>query len=493
MSKDNKDVSDIKFKDLKGLSNDLPSTPKNIAFIHPDLGIGGAERLVVDAAIGLQSKNHNVTIYTSHCDKTHCFEEVSSNQLNVKVYGDFLPTSILKKFHILFAILRQFYLVLRLILTNEISNYDYFIIDQLSFCIPLLNVFVNKNCKILFYCHFPDLLLSKDGGILKKLYRLPFDLIEEWSTGVSDQIVVNSNFTKLIFYKTFTNLSSIQLGTIYPCVDVEVKEDKNIDEEVLNFFNSSKYFISINRFERKKNIELAIRSFCKFKKSFHSKSKLRLVIAGGYDARINENVAYLKDLEKLCVELKLMSFTIRGKLIIMPPSTDVLFLPSIRSNLKNSLIKYSEILLYTPSFEHFGIVPVESMLFKTPVLAVNNGGPLESIVNYDGDNLDIATGFTEEPNFEKWSKILLNYFNYDDETKLKLGENGFKRVLEIFSRDKMSDAFLKELTGNKENSRGWFWNKNWKGKGKYCIRLWKIVLVVLIGVLLSLGVKESIS
>lgn len=64
-------------------------------------------------------------------------------------------------------------------------------------------------------------------------------------------------------------------------------------------------------------------------------------------------------------------------------------------------------------------------------------------------------------------------------------------VLEIFSRDKMSDAFLKELTGNKENSRGWLWNKNWKGKGKYCIRLWKIVLVVLIGVLLSLGVKES--
>lgn len=477
---------------VKGL-NELPTSPKSIAFIHPDLGIGGAERLVVDAAIGLQEKKHNITIYTSHCDRTHCFEEVSSNQLDVKVYGDFLPTSIMKKFHILFAILRQFYLVLKLIVTGEVSKYDFFIIDQLSFCIPLLNLFVNKDCKILFYCHFPDLLLSKSGGTLKRLYRLPFDLVEEWSTGVSDKIVVNSNFTKLIFYKTFSNLSNTQLGTIYPCVDLNVKEDKNVDEEVLNFFGSSKYFISINRFERKKNIELAIKSFCKFKKSFHSKTKLRLVIAGGYDARINENVEYLRDLEKLCSELKLMSFTIRGKLIIMPPSTDVLFLPSIRSNLKNSLIKYSEILLYTPAFEHFGIVPVESMLFKTPLLAVNNGGPLESVVNFDGTNIDTATGYTEEGNYEKWSKILLNYFNYDDETKVKMGENGYKRVLEIFSRDKMSDAFLTELTASEKNVQGWLWNRKWKGKGQYFLLAYKIILVIVIGLLLSTGMRSLIA
>jgi hypothetical protein len=37
---------------------------------------GGAERLVVDAALGLVSKGHQVHIYTSHCDPTHCFPEV---------------------------------------------------------------------------------------------------------------------------------------------------------------------------------------------------------------------------------------------------------------------------------------------------------------------------------------------------------------------------------------------------------------------------------
>lgn len=68
--------------------------PLRIAFIHPDLGIGakhncywcvslsnsslflgGAERLVVDAAVGLQKLGHTVEIYTSHHDPAHCFDE----------------------------------------------------------------------------------------------------------------------------------------------------------------------------------------------------------------------------------------------------------------------------------------------------------------------------------------------------------------------------------------------------------------------------------
>lgn len=48
---------------------------KTIVFFHPDLGIGGAERLVVDAAVGLQKRGHRVVIFTSHCDPAHCFDE----------------------------------------------------------------------------------------------------------------------------------------------------------------------------------------------------------------------------------------------------------------------------------------------------------------------------------------------------------------------------------------------------------------------------------
>ncbi|RCK57858.1 Alpha-1,3/1,6-mannosyltransferase ALG2 [Candida viswanathii] len=372
-----------------------------IAFVHPDLGIGGAERLVVDAAVGLQDLDNDVIIYTSHCDLTHCFEEVSSGQLKVSVHGDFLPTNIFKKFHILFAILRQFYLVLSLIISGKIKD-----------------LFSAPHCRVLFYCHFPDQLLAKRLSFIKSLYRVPFDFIEEWTTGWSDQIVVNSNFTKQIFHDTFKRLGAVDPGVIYPCVDTEIVEDAECDAEVNKFFKDSRYFLSINRFERAKNIDLAIQAFAKLKKLIPGKP--RLVIAGGYDSRVMENVEYLKELCSLCDKLKLTNFTIRGKLIVMPPATDVLFLPSIRTSLKTSLLKQTELLLYTPGREHFGIVPVE-------MLAINFGGPLETV-------------------YEKWAKIMIKYYN-DTDTSIKkqLGENGYNRVLENFSRDETSKEFVRNL------------------------------------------------
>ena len=58
---------------------------QNIVFFHPDLGIGGAERLVIDAAVGLQNRGHKVTIFTSHCDRNHCFDEARDGKLSKAV------------------------------------------------------------------------------------------------------------------------------------------------------------------------------------------------------------------------------------------------------------------------------------------------------------------------------------------------------------------------------------------------------------------------
>jgi hypothetical protein len=57
------------------MPDDKKPQSKTIVFLHPDLGIGGAERLVVDAAVGLQKRGHKVVIFTSHCDPAHCFDE----------------------------------------------------------------------------------------------------------------------------------------------------------------------------------------------------------------------------------------------------------------------------------------------------------------------------------------------------------------------------------------------------------------------------------
>ena len=46
----------------------------------PNVLTGGAERLVVDAALGLQKLGHSVDIYTSHHDPNHCFEETRDGE-----------------------------------------------------------------------------------------------------------------------------------------------------------------------------------------------------------------------------------------------------------------------------------------------------------------------------------------------------------------------------------------------------------------------------
>ena len=50
--------------------------------------------------------------------------------------------------------------------------------------------------QVLFYCHFPDLLLARPRSRLHAAYRRPLDWAEQTSTGAADCIVVNSEFTK---------------------------------------------------------------------------------------------------------------------------------------------------------------------------------------------------------------------------------------------------------------------------------------------------------
>ena len=45
-----------------------------VVLIHLDLGIGGAEMLVVNVACAMKLLGHDVKIFTSHHDENRCFE-----------------------------------------------------------------------------------------------------------------------------------------------------------------------------------------------------------------------------------------------------------------------------------------------------------------------------------------------------------------------------------------------------------------------------------
>jgi alpha-1,3/alpha-1,6-mannosyltransferase len=147
-------------------------------------------------------------------------------------------------------------------------------VDQLSAGIPLLRLLL-PNVRVIFYCHFPDKLLAKKGGILKALYRGPFDWLESWSTGCSDAIVVNSTFTKGVFAEAFPSLKERKPRVVYPCVDTSSAHHV---EDMKPLWSNKKVLLSINRFEKKKDVGLAIRAFAGL--SEHERSTSRLVIAG---------------------------------------------------------------------------------------------------------------------------------------------------------------------------------------------------------------------
>ncbi|KAI1343869.1 hypothetical protein F5Y15DRAFT_180592 [Xylariaceae sp. FL0016] len=419
------------------MTDKVKSKKKTIVFLHPDLGIGGAERLVVDAAVGLQNRGHKVVVFTSHCDPTHCFDEARDGTLDVRVRGNtIVPPSILSRFSILCAILRQVHLILQIYMTSELQSIlpDAYFVDQLSAGLPLLQ-FLHPEGRIFFYCHFPDLLLAQGRQKWwKRIYRVPFDTWEQWSMGFADTIAVNSNFTKGVVAKTWPGLAkSKDLQTVYPCVDTRIKGKGGLDDNE-PLWKGMKFMLSINRFERKKDIALAIKAFAGL--SEENRKGVRLAVAGGYDPRVSENVSYHRELVELAESLGLSNMTVKTPQTAhaVPRDVDVVFLLNVNNVLKEMLLSSTRLLVYTPSNEHFGIVPLEAMLAGVPVLAANTGGPTETVV--EGE-----TGWLRAPDaVNEWTDVMDQVLNQLSAEHLKtISRQGVERVQNGFGDSQMAE------------------------------------------------------
>lgn len=327
---------------------------------------------------------------------------------------------------------------------DELHNLkpDVFVVDQLSACVPLLRWLYPKRQRTLFYCHFPDQLLAKrdEGGLLgafKKVYRFPFDWFEGWSMDASDQIVSNSKFSRSTSKIVFPTLER-ELSVIYPSVDARTSEEKK--QERL-WDGKYKILLSINRFERKKGIDLAIRAYSRV--SEEERKNTRLILAGGYDQRVSENVSYHNELVHMAEEAGLKTATAKTvpTALAVPEDIQVLFLLSVPEAFKAVLLQNAALLLYTPKNEHFGIVPVEAMKYGVPVLASNTGGPLETIV-------DSRTGWVRDVDKdEEWAYIVRKVLHaFSDSRRAEMSAAAKKHVQENFTKEIMAKRFDEEIT-----------------------------------------------
>lgn len=387
-----------------------------VAFIHPDLGLGGAERLVIDAALSLQANGHSCVIYTAFRDAKRCFADVSPSCecVPVRVLTVPFPRAILGHLHAILAALRCCALALYVCV---IARPDVAVVDIVS--LPVL-VFAMFGVPVLFYCHFPDKTLEVSlrrapSSRLRRMYRTLVDGAEELALGAASAVVCNSSFTQGVFSDVYPLLDKPKV--VYPCV---VPHDQCVDESDGNDNDADAEedclpFVSLNRFERKKNINLALEAFAHALKltSTDSSPHVRLIIAGGYDTRVEENVSHFLELEHLAISLGIQGH--------------VSLIQNVSESSRRALLRGALAVLYTPACEHFGIVPLEAMAAGTAVIAADSGGPTESVLNG-------VTGRLCKPLPEHFAHAMVEMIQDPREAKA-MGVRGKDRAMKNFSRE----------------------------------------------------------
>ncbi|OAF70252.1 GDP-Man:Man(1)GlcNAc(2)-PP-Dol alpha-1,3-mannosyltransferase [Intoshia linei] len=404
-----------------------------VTFVHSDLGIGGAELAMINCAKALVSKNMQVEFIVAHYDRNRCFEE--TKKFKITTVCNWFPRHIFGKFHALLAFFHIMLISIFIALFRTTSNHlfyrffpiisetkkvDVVIIDQVSSAIPILRLF---NYKTIFYCHYPDMLLCKlhtDYGFA--IYRRLINMWERRSTNLADFIIVNSKYTLEIAQKFLLDIDkhAVILHPV-PCTSNYDEYKADVCEKRLGISQDDVIITSVNRFEKKKNIVLALAAFYKLISNKLIKKNIHLVIAGGYDERLSENIEYYKELTDMAHRLDIYE--------------NVVFLKNINENMKRFLYKRSRCILYTPQYEHFGIVPIEAMAIGCPVIAHNSGGPMETIVHDE-------TGFLCDNDPHQFSQYMYDIIT-NDSLYSKFSKNSINLVQEKFSFSIFTDNLFK--------------------------------------------------
>ncbi|ACI64913.1 hypothetical protein THAPS_263193, partial [Thalassiosira pseudonana CCMP1335] len=430
----------------------------HVVFIHLDLGIGGAESLVLNLAKATLPPNFadqhddddgspnepsgSISIYTTHCSPSHCYDEVRppNGPLSpfVNVRGSWIPRKLSLGGTALCSALRILYLTSCAM--SENPDASVFVLDVLPTGVPYLVEYNNVMAGVLFYCHFPDKLLTRDT--VNELYRWVLDTTEEWAMSFSDLIVVNSKFTMGQVEQTFPSLflPRNDSNILYPAIESSISKEKKRNNRAKGKTDSTMKdskargpIVSLNRFERKKNVPLLLHAYdLLLEQSIKGKSDIHLpplIIAGGYDPLNVENVEHLAELRVVADE-------------ILAPS--ITFYPSISNDQRTQLLSSASVWCYTPHREHFGIVPLEAMDAGVPVVAIRSGGPMETIV-------DGVTGRLVEYAVKGFADAIASILADPNNSKT-MGRRGRERVDQVFGMDTFRKQWWELL--NEAQKRG---------------------------------------
>jgi len=340
-----------------------------IAIFHDYIGaIGGGEKLVLTLARAL-----NADVITTDVDKDS-IKKMEFEDVNIISLGSTVKLSPLK----------QISASIKFALCDYSKKYDFFIFSG------NWAHFASKRHKPnLYYCHTPvrafydlyDSFLNRQHFYIKPLFILWVAIhkpLSEYYMTYVEKIITNSKNTQSRIKRYMHKDADI----IYP----------PIDTSKYKFEISGDFWLSVNRLYPEKRVELQI-------DAFRLMPEEKLIIVGGYAEgdhaakyaeMIKNNLPKNVDLKKAVTDKELVY---------------------LYANCKG--------LITTAMDEDFGMTPVEAMASGKPVIAVNEGGYLESIV-------DRKTGILIEPNIHNIITAI-NIISNNPEKYRKMCEEQAKR------------------------------------------------------------------
>jgi len=229
-------------------------------------------------------------------------------------------------------------------------------------------------------------------------------------------VLTDTNFSKSKIQSIITNDHKIEVVYPSPARLNLNKENINIFE-VLELPKEAKFFLHVGVFDKRKNIELLVRAFSKFRK-LHYDADYYLILVG------SSGVSLFHDSTKSVREL-----------IRIERLEDKVLLPGFVSNeVLSSLYSNAFAYVFPSREEGFGIPVIEAMKAQIPIIISNQG----ALVEVAGDAALIFNMDNDEELVEKMSEIT------DFTVRDKLIKKGRIRI-KLFSQENFVSNFNSKI------------------------------------------------
>ena len=317
-----------------------------ILFLFPHfISPGGAANVVLKFAIGLKAKGHTVEILCSNATP-----EFIKNNAALKITQLHIPNSSSLIYWLLFP-----YWQYRINKTlAKYSNYILFPHVLPSNWWAWIYKRYYKTTKVVWYCHEPSAFIHSKtwinaipNPIMKLGAKICNPLLKYFDISLeknNDFVICNSTFTKTEYERCYKKIAD---KIIYPPIQIE--------ENTIELKKES-YFFSVSRLSKFKKLDLLINAFSEIVKTYPN---YKLIISGDGEEK--------KNLQNLTAKLGI--------------EKHVQFTGNVTDDMLTKLYKKARATIQCSTNEPFGLVPVESMMYGTPVIAHNSGGPKETIVH----------------------------------------------------------------------------------------------------------------